>query len=77
VQWLAVLRGILGLARGIMGWLQDQQMLDAGEAKAIRESLDETLELVEYASRVDRDTGSLSPDARERVRNALRDIRGS
>jgi energy-coupling factor transporter ATP-binding protein EcfA2 len=60
-----------------MGWLQDRQMIDAGEAKAMKESLDETLELVEYASRVDRDTSSLSPDARQRVRDALRDLRGS
>jgi hypothetical protein len=77
VQWLAVLRGILKLASGIAGWLQDRQLIEAGEAKAMKEALDEAHELAEYASRVDRDTSDLSPDARKRVRDALRDIRGS
>jgi ABC-type cobalamin transport system ATPase subunit len=77
VQWLAVLKALLGLASGIAGWLQDRQLLEAGKAKAMKEALDEAQELAKYADRVDRDTSDLSPGARQRVRDALRDLRGS
>lgn len=74
---LSLVSGLVGLARGLVGWLDDRQKIEAGKAQALKDTLDETLELVDYAERVDRSTDSLSRDARERVRRAIRRKAGS
>jgi len=66
-----VLRGFLKLASALAGWLEDRQLIKAGEAKAVKEATDEALELARYADRVDRDTANLSDAARQRMRDAL------
>lgn len=38
--WLAFLRALLGLAGTVASYLSNKQLLDAGEAKAIAEGLD-------------------------------------
>ena len=39
MNWLAILRALLGLSSSLATYLQEKQLLDAGEAKAISESL--------------------------------------
>lgn len=39
MNWLALLRVILGLASSLTDYLRDKQLIEAGEAKAISEGL--------------------------------------
>ena len=71
-MWLALVKGLVQLAHGIVGWLDDKQKMDAARAAALHEALGETVELVSYAKRVDMDTADLSFRARQRVRDALK-----
>lgn len=71
-MWFAILKGALKVVGGLIDHLNRKQLMDAGAAKAAKETVDETLELVEYAQKVDRDTSGLSPAARERMRDAIR-----
>ena len=76
-MWLSVVNALVKLAHGVVGWLDRRRLMQAGEARAAREALSETLEIVSYAKRVDRDTANLSRDARERLRRAIRRDLGS
>jgi hypothetical protein len=49
IGWLALLTGLLKLANIIAGIVQDKKLLEAGEAIAIKKSLEETNERVEKA----------------------------
>jgi ABC-type Mn2+/Zn2+ transport system ATPase subunit len=71
-MWLTLVKGALQVVGGLLDYLNRKQLMDAGAAKAAKEATDEAMELVEYAQRVDRDTGSLSAGARKRMRDAIR-----
>jgi hypothetical protein len=49
MSWLALLTGIVKLANIIAGIVQQKKLIDAGEAIAIRKSLEETNARVEKA----------------------------
>lgn len=70
--WLSLISGLVKLAGKLAGWLDDRQKIESGKARAVRDALNETLEIIEYAKRVDVDTADLSPDARRRVRDAIK-----
>jgi hypothetical protein len=70
--WLALVRGLLGFASKLTGYLKQNQTISTAKAAALKEATDEALELAQYASKVDQSTDRLSGPARERVRNVLR-----
>jgi hypothetical protein len=72
MPWLSLVTGALRFARGLVNYLQQNQMIDTAKAAALKEATDEALELAQYASKVDQSTDRLSGPARERVRNVLR-----
>ena len=58
MNWLAILRALLGLAGTLSNYLREKQLLDAGEARAIAEGLKNAQEA--------------TTKAREARRNAVR-----
>lgn len=70
--WVSLISGLVKLAGKLAGWLDDRQKIESGRARAMRDALNEALEVIEYAKRVDVDTADLSSGARKRVRDAIR-----
>jgi len=50
MAWLAVLKAILGLAGSLAAYLNNKQLLDAGEAQAIVKSLNHAKETINKAT---------------------------
>ena len=49
--WLALLRTLLSLAGSLIGYRQQKQLLDAGEAKAIKEGLEKQNDIIDKANK--------------------------
>lgn len=54
MNWLAVLRALLGLASSITTYLQNKQLIEAGEALAIAEGLKNAQEAINKANQARR-----------------------
>lgn len=74
MAWLALLKLLLSLADQLTGYLHDNQLMDAGEAKAIAASLkgalDATSRAVAARNAVSDDANSVSndPDNRDNAK---------
>lgn len=55
MNWLAILRALLGLASSLTSYLQEKQLIEAGEAKAIAEGLKNAQAATEKARKARRD----------------------
>lgn len=51
MNWLALLRALLGLANSLTAYLHDRQLIEAGEAQAIYEGLRNAQEAINKARR--------------------------
>lgn len=54
MNWLAILRALLGFASTLTEYLRNRELLEAGEAKAIAEGLSNANEAIERARRARR-----------------------
>lgn len=55
MNWLAMLRALLGLASSLTTYLQNKQLLEAGEAQAIAEGLKNAQAAITKARKARRD----------------------
>lgn len=69
---LGIALGLVRLAQSLLGWLDRREVRKDAQARAARAALAETVELLRHAKQIDQDTANLSPDARKRVRDAIR-----
>lgn len=49
MSWLALLKAVLGFARALTTYMNNKQLMDAGEAKAIARQLDSSLNALQRA----------------------------
>lgn len=54
MNWLAILRALLGLASSITSYLQERQLIEAGEARAIAEGLKNAQDAITKANQARR-----------------------
>jgi hypothetical protein len=55
MNWLAILRALLGLASSLTTYLQNKQLIEAGEAQAIVEGLKNAQDAITRARKARRD----------------------
>lgn len=55
MNWLAILRALLGFASSLTNYLANKQLIEAGEAKAIAEGLKNAQKATEKARKARRD----------------------
>ena len=65
--WIALFRGILKLGSILARIIQQKQLMDAGEARAISKGLQDATSKMDKASKAIRDLRG-SPDLRRRLR---------
>jgi len=71
MTWLALVSGLVKIVSGIVGYLGNRQLLDAGEAKGINLGLTKTLAQIDKARAARRavdhssDSVSVDPDNRD------------
>ena len=65
--WIALFRGILKLGSILASIIQQKQLMDAGEAKAISKGLQDATSKMDEASKAIRDLRG-NPDLRMRLR---------
>lgn len=51
MPWLSILKGLIGVVNAIAKYLSDKQLIDAGEARAVSKSLQETIKTIRRADR--------------------------
>lgn len=68
MTWLSLVNLLLKLAHGLVAWLAQRQLIDAGRALEANESLSAALEALEHAKEIDRTFDSLPAADRERLR---------
>ena len=68
MTWLAILRGILGVASKLMGYVEDRQLIDAGEAKAARAQLEGAQDAIRRGMRARRAPDGVLGDRHDRNR---------
>jgi len=66
MNWLALLKGLLALSNSLTEYLRNKQLIDAGEAQAISEGLQNAQDAVQKA-REDRRPGVREFDKRDGV----------
>lgn len=54
MSWLALLKGLLGLGFSLIGYLQNRQLIEAGEARAIAEGLQNAQDAINKARKARR-----------------------
>lgn len=54
MNWLAILRALLGLANSLTSYLQEKQLIEAGEAQAIAEGLKNAQDAISKARKARR-----------------------
>lgn len=54
-EWLAILKTLLSLANNLTQYLNDKQLLKAGEAQAIKQGLESGIVIIEKATKARRD----------------------
>ena len=67
MSWIALFRGVLKLGSILASIIQQKQLMDAGEVKAISKGLQDAISKMEEASKAIRDLRG-SPRLRRRLR---------
>lgn len=69
---LSIVSALVGVAELVLRRLNRAEVENNGRVKQAHEQLKVTMELLEYARKVDKSWNSLSPAARRRVRKAAK-----
>lgn len=54
MSWIALLKGILGIASSLTAYINNKQLMDAGEAKAIARQLESSINVLDKAQKARR-----------------------
>lgn len=77
MMWLKVITGILSLAKSLMGFARDRQLISAGEAKALAKQSSRSLDIIRQAQAArralgyDPDSVQSDPDNRDNKRQCV------